>query len=140
MECQTSDLRDVLSSFGSASTYIYLLPVPLHYLITSTNLITRTNPLSHLFPASSPAQTQEKGEEVEKLNVDIKNLEDQVATQVKTLTGLEIQQESVRQDLEAQAQAMQASIAGFQLEYKQNMAVVRGQGWKTRLGWSNTFE
>lgn len=71
-------------------------------------------------------ETQEKYEEVEKLEVDNKNLEEQVASQIKKLKELEVNQDQVKLDLEKHIQSLNGFISEFEMDYEVNMVTLNG--------------
>lgn len=68
---------------------------------------------------------QSRHEEVEKMELENKHLEQQVELQMKRLHELEGNQEQVKQELEKNIQALQQSISKYDTEYNRNMDVLK---------------
>jgi vacuolar-type H+-ATPase subunit I/STV1 len=68
---------------------------------------------------------QGRHEEVEKMELENKHLEQQVESQMKRLHELEGNQEQVKQELEKNIQVLKQSITKYDTEYSRNMDVLR---------------
>lgn len=69
--------------------------------------------------------TQSRHEEVEKMELDNKHLEQQVELQMKRLHELEGNQELVKQELEKNIQNLRQTIDKYDAEYGRNMEVLQ---------------
>jgi hypothetical protein len=69
-------------------------------------------------------ETQEKYEEVEKLDVENKKFEEQVVSQIRKLKDLETNQDQVKQDLEKHIQSLRSFIEEFESDYRINMDIL----------------
>lgn len=68
---------------------------------------------------------QSRHEEVEKMELENKHLEQQVELKMKRLHELEGNQEQVKQELEKNIQVLKQSISKYDTEYTRNMEVLQ---------------